>query len=151
MNTTGEKIFCEVPIPIKVTEGRARDLLCSALEGGSNYWYVIADYEFADGVSYDDFQRGGKFGPDPADPYWHPSQLIPFHEGCALLIEDREGVEIGGKTQWRLDREAMKQGLVLMGEKYRDTHWSNFVCENDDADTADVWLQLALFNEVVFG
>ena len=30
-------------------------------------------------------------------------------------------------------------------------HWRNFINENDDAETADVWFQLAVFGEVVYG
>ena len=44
----------------------------------------------------------------------------------------------------------MKKGLDLMaGEHQR--HWQDFINENDDADTADVFMQLCLFGEIVYG
>ena len=42
------------------------------------------------------------------------------------------------------------EGLGLMLEKYPQ-HFGNFMSENDDAETADVFIQLCLFGEVVYG
>ena len=37
-----------------------------------------------------------------------------------------------------------------MHQKYPN-HYENFISENDDAETSDVALQLALFKELVYG
>jgi hypothetical protein len=40
--------------------------------------------------------------------------------------------------------------LALMAEK-EPRHFGDFMGENDDATTSDVFLQLCLFGEVVYG
>jgi hypothetical protein len=42
------------------------------------------------------------------------------------------------------------KGLEIMATKYA-RHFADLVSENDDADTHDVFLQCALFGEVVYG
>ena len=128
----------------KVDETR-RGLLVSAFEGGSNYWYTIVDHEFPQGVTYDDFREGGRFA-NP-DDYWHPETLIPFHPGCATLIA-ADGLDEG--KQFRLDHERLVRGWDLMKEKY-PRHFADVIAENDDAITADVYLQCCLFGELIFG
>jgi hypothetical protein len=49
----------------------------------------------------------------------------------------------------RLDMAAIKNGLKVMAEKYPH-HWQDFVSENDDAITGDVFLQCCLFGEIVY-
>lgn len=49
-----------------------------------------------------------------------------------------------------LTLKAVRKGLRLMKEQYPD-HWTDLVEENEDAVTGDVWLQLAVFGEVVYG
>jgi hypothetical protein len=44
---------------------------------------------------------------------------------------------------------AIKSGLKVMAEKYPH-HWQDFVSENDDAITGDVFLQCCLFGEIVY-
>jgi len=114
------------------------------MEGGSNYWYLITDYVFPEGVSYVDFKEGGKHA---EDEYWHPSQLIPFVDGCSLLIRDAEDED---GPEFVLGRAAITQGVEAMKANY-PKHWDDFVNENDDADTGDVFLQCCLFGELVYG
>ena len=131
-------------IKTRVTDKTLRGLLCSALEGGSNYWYMVEKYEFAAGLSYDDFREGGRMQ-DPAE-YWHPCEIIPFADGCALVIGDKEEP---GKT-YRLDKAALHKGIQIMAEKF-PRHFADVVNENDDADTGDVYLQCCLFGDVIYG
>lgn len=44
----------------------------------------------------------------------------------------------------------IKKGLDLMKEKY-PRHWADLVEENDDLITGDVWLQLTVFGELIYG
>lgn len=109
-------------------------LVTSALEGGSNYWYTIDDEDLADGISREDFA--------------FPHIQIPFTEGCALIISNTEGdPDLTGKA---LDLKSMQKGLEIMSEKY-PRHFSDFIGQNDDATTGDVFLQCCLFGEIVFG
>ncbi len=114
-----------------ITVERVKDLLCCALEGGSNYWYWI-----------DRFNYPG----EKVTPLKFPHLDLPFLDGGSLSISDREHIE---KGEFTLDRTAMKKGLELLQEKY-PKHWADFITENDDAITGDVFLQCALFGEVVF-
>jgi len=123
----------KVTVEHKITEDRVRDLLIGALEGGSNGWYLITRLELPNGVSRKDFDL---------------LVDIPFREGCGIIIDDQEGdPELCGKL---LNREAMERGLKVMGEKY-EWHLHDFLHENDDACTSDVFLQCCLFGDVIFG
>ena len=120
-----------------------KNLLVGALEGGSNYWYHNADYKFAPGITLADIRKGGKYT-DP-DDYFHPMQIIPFVPGCALLLEDAED----DNKVHELTLDKMKTGLKLMTQKYTH-HWRNLITGNDDAETADVFLQLSLFQDIIY-
>jgi len=120
-----EKTFKITTTVETIPASRLSDLLTGALEGGSNYWYIIEDEILAKGISRKDFA--------------FPHIEIPFTEGCALII--------CGK---RLDWDSMQKGLQIMYDKY-NRQYLDFVYENDDAETSDVFLQCCLFGEIVFG
>lgn len=44
----------------------------------------------------------------------------------------------------------VKKGLELMRDQY-PRHYADLVEENDDLITGDVWLQLAVFGELIYG
>ena len=147
MPETKTKPFCIISVPQEIDERSVRGLLCSALEGGSNYWYINADHRLRDDLKYEDFQEGGS-QQDPND-YWHPYELIPFVEGCAIVLE-ADAEDSGKLEKYTLDRASMERGLKLMAEQYPH-HFYNFINEDDDAETGDVFLQLSLFQKVIFG
>src|SRR4051794_10292331 len=67
----------------------------------------------------------------------------PLNPGGSLIItsfEDPDGID--GVKAWRFDIEAAQRGLQLMAEKYPH-HYADFMAENDDATTGDVFLQLS--------
>jgi hypothetical protein len=147
----------EFRVASTVPEQRVRDLLTSALEGGTGYWAFIWDQEFAPGLEYADFREGGKM--QIPNNYHHPFELIPFVPGCALLIVDSNEVSSnneGGEADlpegteiWRLDRQSIQDGLQVMATNY-PRHWSNFIEQNDDAETGDVFLQCCLMGKIVY-
>ena len=49
-----------------------------------------------------------------------------------------------------LTRKNMERGIQLMSEKYTH-HFADLINENDDAITGDVFLQLCLFGELIYG
>jgi len=118
-----------IPIEVEITEERMSDLLCTALEGGSNYWYQAMGYVNPNNVKTE---------------YKHLE--LPFIEGCGMMIGDCESDE----EPKLLNLEAMLNGLKIMGVKY-PWHLKNFLEENDDAETGDVFLQCSLFGEIVYG
>lgn len=122
----------KLSLNIEIPDERVSDLLCSALEGGSTYWARITA------------TKHGRF------VEWKFCHELPFTENGALIFSTLENDEINNRTCWELDRAACHKGLQMMAEKYPH-HFSCFLTENDDAETGDVFLQCALFGEVVFG
>jgi hypothetical protein len=115
---------------------RISDLLCSAFEGGSNYWYVINEF-----VKPKDLT----FRTDKDQVFRHLD--YPLNEGGALILGDMEDEDSEDK---RLDLEAIQRGLKIMSEKY-PRHMMDFINDNEDADTGDVFLQCCLFGEAIYG
>jgi hypothetical protein len=133
---------------VNIPEQRLKDLICCGIEGGIGYWAEIYDYEFGSGFSSKDFLEGGKMT-DPKN-YWHPSQLIPFVKGCSVVLQQTD-VEAGEEADvWRLNRQALVDGLTIMMNKY-PRHAANFLDENEDAETGDVFIQCCLLGEIVYG
>lgn len=124
-----------IPVTTHVTIERVRDVLTSALEGGSNYWYTIAEFIPPTG--------------NPKVEFRHIE--FPTMPGGALVIQasDHRNPEREDGA-WRLDLEACTRGLNVMASRYAQ-HYADLVSEQDDATTGDVFLQCALFGEVIFG
>ena len=136
----------KINVEIQIDEERIKNLLVSAFEGGSNYWYVIDSYNLGEtGLKISDFAEDGKMQ-DP-DNYYHYCQLIPFVPGCSLVIADSEDDD---KKEYTLDRAALIRGLSVMATKY-PKHFADFMVEDDDATTGDVYLQCCLFGEAIYG
>lgn len=133
--------FASIKARWTITTKQVRSLLCSALEGGSNYWIANIKRSLAPDESIANFREGGKYQ-EPND-YWHPDQIIPTVEGCYLLVTADDDKE------YRLGLAELKKGLQLMAEK-QPNHWRDFITENDDAITGNVFLQMCLFGEVVY-
>lgn len=53
-------------------------------------------------------------------------------------------------TKHYLTLKDVRKGLRLMKKEYPH-HYADLVEENDDTITGDVWLQLAVFGEVIYG
>ena len=123
----------KVMVEVTVTEQMVEDLLCCAFEGGSNYWYMIDSFNYPEGATQKSL--GIEF----------PQLELPFRGG-SLTISDIED----GDTKKTLDIKAIENGLKLLATKY-PSQWQAFISENHDGDTGDVFLQLCLFGEVVFG
>lgn len=126
----------KVEVSLEVDEGRIKDLLVSALEGGANYWYRV-----------DGFLNKK---PKQETPYFPSYITTPMSEDGALwIMDDWEGPgEL--KEPFKLDRLAIVNGLKKMAEKH-PKHFADFISENDDATTGDVFLQMCVFGEVVYG
>jgi hypothetical protein len=115
------------------------NLLCSAFEGGSNYWYQITDFK----------------EPSRFDFRSHEDQIFkhldyPMNSNGSLTITTLEGDEFKGVKEWTLDLAAIRKGLQIMADKYPH-HFRDAMAENDDAITGDVFLQCCLFDEIVYG
>ena len=117
-------------VTVKVTHTidheRLECLLISAFEGGSNYWIQKARSV-----------NGG-------DEYEQA-----FDYGVRIWVSAERGDPFSGKS-FLLNLTAMEKGLQVMADKFPH-HMADILAENDDATTGDVFLQLCLFGEVVYG
>jgi hypothetical protein len=135
----------EIKVDQSVSYQDLSDLLISALEGGSNYWYRIERY-----VEPDEFTFLAGQSLEEAKKYRHST--YPFNPGGALVISDfygADGMEDAMTTK-KLDLDAIKVGCQLMAEK-SVKHWANFIEGNADAETGDIFLQYCIFGTIVYG
>ena len=123
---------------LKITNEDIDDIVSTALEGGINYWCSKASVigEYLGEYASDQISRGGE-----------------------LILKLREPVE-GEPDEYVLSREKLLNGikayllnpnkpyniigLLDKGELYLET-------ANVDAEVADMIIQYAIFNEIVFG
>lgn len=127
----------KITITKEITQEMISDLIITALEGGSNYWYMIEKKI------------------TPKDWTWNtmpeiaPKHYIgdyPMNTGGGLVISTLEEDE-ENKT---LNLKSIKQGLEIMAEKY-PKHFSDMLEENTDGDTGDVFLQCCLYGDIIYG
>ena len=117
-----------------IPDERVQDLLCNAFEGGSNYWYQIMAYNFPKGQTKESLKIE------------FPHLELPF-KGGSLTIKD---CDENGPKNYILDITFLCEGMKIMAEKY-PIHFADFINENDDSITGDVFLQCCLFGEVIYG
>ncbi len=119
---------------VEVKDQQIKDQIITAIEGGSNYWYFLSDLsmlpERKEGEALS--ERIGR---------------AVLDEGITVPIYDLEDEE---EKLGDLTKESIAKALQTMYEDYPD-HFSDMVLEQGDADTADVFLQLAVMNEITFG
>lgn len=126
--TTNDKQLT-VNLTLNIPQERIADLLCCAIEGGSTYWCSSCD-------------RQGGISQEQA-PY---RQDVPFVNGGWLEVCDGENKN----KAYRLDLNAIKKGLNVMATKY-PKHFADFMAENEDAITGDVFFQCCVFGDAIYG
>lgn len=111
-----------------ISSRRIADLFISAIEGGCNYWARHASFMLDD--------RRLRMTEIDDDP-----DLVVQ---ATITITDEDG------DSHVIRREEIRKGLELM-RTTRPRDWADFTTENDDADTADTFVQLCCFGELVYG
>ena len=117
-------------------------LLCNAFDSAIGYW--CADYEEVRPEGFDLDKISWLKKPDD----WKEVRkvyLLPLIEGGSVILNDAEAGE-----KHVLDLKAIKRGVKVMSEDY-PRHWADFRTQNDDAITADVFVQCCIFGETVYG
>lgn len=118
-------IVCEVSI----SKEDIKNLLISALEGGSNYWYMIQSQ---------------------SNENKHPADCI--FSGGFVMIDDEMAGEPELKKPVKLNMEACERGLRLMATSDEGmSHFADILSEATDRETADVFLQFCIFGQVIYG
>lgn len=148
MNMT-QPAFASVQSKVDVTKERVQHLLVGLFENNYSPWLIkIKNKNLAPNLTFDDFTENGKM--QNPDQYFHWSQIIPVTEGCSLTLVIENPYSDGEKTiQFVLDIPAIQKGLEVMANKY-PKHWIDFILENEDAITCDVFGQCVVYGEDVF-
>jgi hypothetical protein len=127
-----------VPFRQLLSDEQRLNMLTGALEGGSNYWYW--------------FKNAANRVIESVKPFTDGSE--PFVErlweaikaGKQIEVHDIDNRELLGT----ISLQSIERGEQTMAEKHAE-HFGNIISENDDAETADVWFQLAVMNELTYG
>ena len=124
----------EVKATVRIPNEKIQDLITTCLEGACRYWASF------------------KFPTDWKEKYSSYEQ-IPFKDGN-ITVYDVETEELLGY----LNRASVKVGLQLManckdlkGKVVPARHFKNIATDNEDEETADVFMQLAVLGEIVYG
>lgn len=144
---TNETVITQIPVPTDITVGMITSLIVSAHEGGSNYW--LEEYDTVEPKNWDTIKETWK-DREGEEHVWY--YCYPLNEGGKLLYktDDMEKDD----EPLVLDLETIKKTFVLMmgheNSRIRG-HAMDVALEQADADTADVFIQMALFGKVVYG
>lgn len=144
-----KKVLAMISVPVPISEEQISNMLCSAYDGAygsAYYWSAITGYEYPAGKTQDDFEyrfmevvlAGGKM-------------FLCDAEMTKQEMKARKPEEI---EKWTLTREKLIKGLQVMASLEMGKgghHFPNLMKENDDAETADVFVQCCLFGEIVYG
>tara|TARA_R110001599_G_scaffold87155_1_gene232918 strand:+ start:210 stop:629 length:420 start_codon:yes stop_codon:yes gene_type:complete len=116
-------------------------LIVTALEGGINYWANIEDGSYK---KINDWSEANKKGHEPFSVRF--AQYI--WSGGTVVISDSEGEEFDDPIG-EISLESIKKGWQLFSQQRH--HFSDFLDNNTDAITADVWFQCCSLGDVVYG
>ena len=125
------------PISKRLSNQQLEDQFITAYEGGSNYWCGLSNEALSDARS--------KYKTDtrncPSEYLWDAvlaGESVTFYDA-----EDEE-------TTWVLNLEKVVAGTEKMCDDYAQDY-ADAITDQGDACTADVWFQLCLLNDVVYG
>lgn len=119
-----------------LTKGDIIDLFVTSLEGGSNYWYYLKN--IPESIKYDVKHNGVSLS-DALGEYVLSGGEVHFYD-----IEDKS--EFLGSV----DMNSILDAISLIKKEHPEV-WERILTEEYDADDADVFLQLCVMGEVVFG
>lgn len=113
-------------LTLNVTGKMIENLFICAMEGGANYWANFPKAPAGEGA---------------------PSERIirSVLDGATATISDAETDD-----QWTLSIDSIRNGLQKMASDHPE-HFADLLAGNEDAETADVWLQLCTIGELTFG
>lgn len=123
-----KKHSIEITAKIELSDEDVNDLMVCALEGGINYWCGLATAKLVpDGVEYD-----------------YLSELIS--KGGVIELTDAEDES----EKWDLNLSKFMNGVKEVC-RIRGFYSGQDLIDNHDAEVADMIIQFALFEEIVFG
>ena len=153
----------KITTEVEITDSQVSDLLCDAFEGGSNYWIGSVSYYYKGRhVSSTELRKllqGSSALFDSSMPFkdmkhevveYPPYIWLPLIKDGEVKIQVEES-EGGGKfITYHLNLEELAGGMVKFANQYQK-HFQDFINENSDAITGDVFLQCCLFGKIIYG
>lgn len=125
-------------ISFNITEEQLSDQLCTALEGGSNYWYYLGD------IDRTHFIKGETLVDNLVRSFMADKEYkLPVYD-----LESADGFEDMDKLG-DVTYESMANAFGIMSKEY-PSQLGNILTGNYDADDSDVWFQLATMGSVEF-
>ena len=119
----------ELTLKFDVTDEMIDSILVTAFEGGINYW--------CNGIKVvDDDYKGADYG----------SHVISKDGEIDLIVDDMVVDNKIEESSYRLTKEKLHKGC----QQYAD-HKKQFEYENFDADDADMIVQYAIFDNIIYG
>lgn len=115
------------------------DMVIGAFEGGITYWAAKARpvEPCEDCVTYED------------NCPWYARAALYEGDFKIRIVQHDEHKE-GAGTDVFMTPASVQQGLSIMSTKYPE-HFSDMVSGNWDATTADVFVQLCVFSDIIYG
>jgi hypothetical protein len=130
----------EIKKTLSITDSDIDGLMVTALEGGINYWCgsatIVRDKE------------GLIAGINGAEGVIYASDVIS--KGGSLIMTDVEAEEGDDTDPWELTQEKFLKGLAKAMD-WAEVGTVDAFIDGHDAEWADVLIQYALFDEIVFG
>lgn len=98
----------------------------------------------------DSASRGADYWASGVSSLGFESNIQRIFNGGFVAIKLQDD-EFNGKDRgFHLDMARIKKGFTVMAKK-EPSHFADFIAENDDQTTADVFLQCCLLGEVIYG
>ncbi len=124
---------------------RVGDVVTGALEGGGSAEWIASFHP-----ARDDLSVSLKRAIDLHDGIWYYSGGSYWRDGGKALVTYDSGNTGGERSQIDFGREQIELGLHRMAAG-SPRHFNDFVEENDDAITSDIFMQYAILGEIVYG
>jgi len=146
----------------KLTKQDIIDILITALEGGSNYWYLmdlpenIKSYGQSTSEAVGEYiLRGGSIDFFDREEYYDVRRSLKdgdYNIGDSDDMIDKKSYQedIENTKLGYIDMDRILEVITKIKSEYPEI-WKNILLENADAGDADVFLQLCVMNEVVYG
>jgi len=126
----------KVTMEHEISKKRISDLLCAGFEGGIGYWLANMTYVEPVNPSFIPMLSDGK--PEPRYTWY------PLNEGGLVRLQPDDSI-----MWYPLGLISIAGGLRLMASEY-PTAFQDFLNDNEDANTGDIFIQLCIFGEVIY-
>jgi len=144
----------------KLTKDDIIDLFVTSLEGGSNYWYYIELPE--------DIKSYGQYKSEAVGNYILQGGTIQFYDveeyreikrnlvdgeytiKGDVIDQNHYNEAVENAKLGYVDMDKILEAITIIKRDYPEV-WSNILLENADAGDADVFLQLCVMGDVVYG